>query len=103
MIEGEEVPYLQKFYQNFHLEYKSYINLHISSVTYCDFLSFIRSISTYWPQEKALGCNVFAEDNYIFKQHMYIAAYVAIILQASWHISKCNQEQTDAHTVLNCC
>ena len=36
MIQGKEVGYIQKFYQNFHPEYKSYIKEHISSVNLCD-------------------------------------------------------------------
>ena len=36
MIQGKEVGYIQKFYQNFHPEYKSYIKVHISSVNLCD-------------------------------------------------------------------
>ena len=83
MIKGKEVAYIQKFLQNIHWKYQSYINLHTSSVTHCDLFSFIPSIPTYWAQEGHLGYSVIAESNYLFKQHVYIVSYLAIMLQAS--------------------
>ena len=62
---------------------RNYITLHISFVTLCDLFSFIPSIPTYWQQEKPLGCNEFVGTNYLFKQHVYIVADLAIMLQAS--------------------
>ena len=44
MIQGKEVGYIQKFYQNFDPEYKSYIKVHISSVTLCDLFYFNSSL-----------------------------------------------------------
>ena len=90
MIKGKEVAYIEKFQQNFHPEHKSYIKLHISSVTLCDLFSFIPFIPTYWRQHKPLSCSEFAEPNYLFKRYVYIVAYIGIMLQASWHIPEGN-------------
>ena len=86
MIQRKKFAYIQ----NFHQEYKSYIKLHISSVTPCDIFLFIPSIPTYWHQEEPLGCSEFAEPSYLFKQHVNIVAELAIMLQASWHIPEGN-------------
>ena len=90
MIEGKEVAYIQKFQQNIDQEYKSYINLDISSVTHCDPFSLIPTIPTYWSKEGHLGYSVIAESNYLFKQHVYIVPYLEIMLQASQHIAEDN-------------
>ena len=42
---------------------------------------------TDWHQEKPFGYNVVAQPNYLLTQHIYFAAYLAIMLQASWHIA----------------
>ena len=90
MIKGKEVAYIEKFQQNFHPEHKSYIKLHISSVTLCDLFSFNPLIPAYWHQEEPLGCSEFGEPNYVFKRYVYIVPYLAIMLQASWHIAEGN-------------
>ena len=90
MIHGKEVASIQNFKQNFHPEHKSYVKLHISSVTLCDLFSFIPSTPPYWHQEKPLGCSEFSKRNYSLKQYVYIAADLGIMLQASWHIPEDN-------------
>ena len=69
----------------------------MSSVTLCDLFPFSRLIPTHWHQEEPLGfqeeplgCSVFAETNQLFKRDVYITAYLATMLQASWHIAEGN-------------
>ena len=90
MIVGKQVAYIQKFWQNFHPECKTYIKLHISSVSPCDLFWFIPSIPTYWHQEEPLGCSEFTEPIYLFKRNAYIVAYLAIMLLASRHKAEGN-------------
>ena len=66
------------------------MKLHVSSVTPDDLFSFIPSIPTYWHQEETWGCTEFSEPNYLLKWHVFILAYPAITLQASWHIADDN-------------
>ena len=70
------------------LGYKTYIKLHISSVTVWHLFQFYPVIPTDWRQEKPLGYSAFAEPNYLFTQHIYLPAYLAIILQVSCHIAE---------------
>ena len=51
-------------------------------------ISFQPFDATNWHQEEPLGYSVFAEPKYVFTQHIYLAAYHAIMLQASWHIGE---------------
>ena len=66
------------------------MKLHISSVTLCHLFPFKPFIPTDWHQQEPLDCSEFAEPNYLFIQHIYIAAYLAIMLQASYHIAEGN-------------
>ena len=90
MIKGKEVAYIEKFQQNFHPEHKSYIKLHISSVTLCDLFSSIPLIPTYWHKEEPLGCKEFPEPNYLFKPYVYIVAYFGIMSEVYWDVPKGN-------------
>ena len=76
--------------KTFNSGYKSYIKLHISSARLCDLFPFKPLIPTYWHQEEPFGCSVFAEPNWLFKQHIYIFSYLTIMLQVSWHIAEGN-------------
>ena len=64
------------------------MKFHISSVTLSDLFQFHLFIQTDWHQEEPLGYSVFPETNYLLTQHIYLAAYLAIMLQASWHIAE---------------
>ena len=85
-IKGKEVIKLQKVEQKFYPEYKSYIKLHIDAVILHHLFSLNPLIPTYCHQGEPLGPSVFAVPNYIFTQHVYLAAYLAIMLQTSWHL-----------------
>ena len=52
----------------------------------CHLFQFNPLISNDWHQEELLGYSVFPEPNYVFTQHIYLAAYLAVMLQASWHL-----------------
>ena len=65
-----------------------YIKLHICYLTLRDLFSFNPLIPAYWYQEEPLGCSEFGEPNYVFKRYVYIVPYLAIMLQASWHIAE---------------
>ena len=54
--------------------------------TLCNLFQFNPLIPTDWHQEKPFAYSVFAESNYLFTQHIYLAAYLAVMLQAPWHI-----------------
>ena len=62
-IEDKEIAEVPKVKQNRYPRHKSYIKLHISSVTLCDLFSLKPLISAYWHEEEPLGCSVFAEFN----------------------------------------
>ena len=79
MTYREEVAYI-------HPEHKIYIKLRISSVTVCDFFSFIPLITFHWHQEELIGCKEFPEPNYFFNRYVYIVAYFGIMLEIYWHI-----------------
>ena len=66
------------------------MKLHISSVPLCHLFPFNSFILTDSHQEEPLGYSVFAEPNYLFIQHIYVAAHLAIMLQASYHIAEDN-------------
>ena len=90
MIQPKKVPYIQKVQQNLHPEQKSYIKLHISSITLCELFSFNLLILTYWHQQEPLRSSELGEPNYVFKRYVYIVAYLGITLQAFWHIAEGN-------------
>ena len=52
----------------------------------------IPTIPTYCQQEEPLGQSVSPELKISFTRHIYIAAHLAIMLQASWHIAEGNEE-----------
>ena len=54
----------------------------------CHLFQFNPLIPTDWHQEEPLGYSVFVEPNYLFTQHIFLAAYLAIMLQASRHIAE---------------
>ena len=60
------------------------------SVPLCHLFPFNSFILTDSYQEEPLGYSVFAEPNYLFIQHIYIAAYLAIMFLASYHIAEGN-------------
>ena len=60
------------------------------SVTLCHLFPFNPFIPTDWHQQEPLGCSEFSEPIYLFKQYVYIVAYLRILLQASWHIPEGN-------------
>ena len=67
--------------------------LYQTTYIFCNSLSsllFIISIPTYWHQDESLRCSELAETYYLFKQHIYIAANLAITLQAFSHIADDN-------------
>ena len=64
------------------------MKLHICSVTLWYLFQFYSLIPTDWHQEKLLGYSQFGEPNYLFTQHIYLAAYFAIILQVSCHTAE---------------
>ena len=74
----------------FYPEYKTYIKLHLAAVALRHPFSLNPLIPTHCHQEEPLGHSVFAELKILFTQHIYIAAHLAIMLQASWHIAEGN-------------
>ena len=52
----------------------------------CHLFQFNPLISNDWHQEELLGYSVLPEPNYVFTQHIYLEAYLAVMLQASWHL-----------------
>ena len=71
-------------------EYRSYIKLHIAAVILHHPFSLNPLIPTYYHPEEPLGRSVFAEPKILFTWHIYMAAHLAIMLQASWHIAEAN-------------
>ena len=66
------------------------MKLHISSVRLYGQFSFNPSIPTYWHEEQPSGCSLYAQLNELFKQYLYIFAYLPIMLEVSWHITEGN-------------
>ena len=89
-IKGKEVAELQKVKQKFYPEYRSYIKLHIAAVILHHPFSLNPLIPTYCHPEEPLGLSVSPEPKILFTWHIYIAAQLAIMLQASWHIAEGN-------------
>ena len=63
------------------------MKLHIYSVTLCHLFQFKPLIPNDWHREEPLGYSVFTEPKYLFTQHIYLVAYLAIMLEASWRIA----------------
>ena len=66
------------------------IKLHIAPVILHNLFSLNPLIPTYCYQEEPLGHSVSPEPKMLFTRHIYIAARLSIMLQASWHIAEGN-------------
>ena len=76
---SKSFPRIQKPYQ-----------VHISSVTLSHLLPFNPFMPADCRQQKLLGCSEFAEPNYLLTLHIYLSAYLGIMLPAPWHIPEGN-------------
>ena len=89
MIQGKEVGYIQKFYQNFDPEYKSYIKVHISSVTLCDLFYFNSSLQyqfidtkrNFWIAMNLQSLTIYSNDTSVLSLNLQLCHKPLGILQ----------------------